>query len=195
MTIKTIYELGREFDIPDPYGKGYPDILNHCLSGLKLARTTKNWVEEKINAGTSRLEKNCREKIEKWEDSKNSIEVDFTTVRPGLSVNQTREKTTDGEILLSAVHIAQILILDRTILESISDTFIDCAADEYFWDGYGWVDSLCFRFRGEQLHFDCGYADGVNVNFAAGVARLPEVPNLSDRYLVFDGKKYKLEEV
>lgn len=174
-TIKTIYGLGKELKLKDPYGKDYPKILVHVLKELGESRPFKNWREGEINAKRNRLEKTCKEHIKRWEGEQEMIEVDFKTVRIGQSVEQTRRESKPYEILLSAVHIAQILQTDRTILEKYGDTFIDCAADEYFWDGGGWVDSLYFSWDGGRLHFNGGYADGALPGYAAGVAFLSGV--------------------
>lgn len=79
---------------------------------------------------------------------------------------------TDNLMDLGSVDVGYILLLNEARLTKY-DLCIDTTLEEYFWDGDGWVASLCWDFNGGQLHFDYGYADYADGNYATGVAMSP----------------------
>lgn len=81
---------------------------------------------------------------------------------------------------LSAVDVGWMLVINPDRLTKYEDLSIDVTLEEYFWDGRGWVHSLCFDWIDGQLHFDHRYAAVAYKHFAAGVALLSGVAGNSD---------------
>lgn len=176
MKIKTIYGLGQELNLKDPYGKNYHEVLNHVIDSMQ--RDMTNWRKGEINAKRNRLEAACRKALEVWENGQDTIEVEYKTVRKGVAVLDTRKQVEPNEVLLSAAHGLQILDTDRKLLEKYEDTWLDWAADEYFVGGSGWDCSLCSSFVG-RLDFVYRNAVSPHSDYAAVVAVRPRVTGSS----------------
>lgn len=111
----------------------------------------------------------------------------------GVSVKSVRKNAAKDEVLLGIYEIGIILLTNPDILKSYDDLWIDCAGDEYSYDGDGvFSRSPFFEFFGGRLRFGAGGVDFARVRCGA-VSVFP--PQLSIELRPLDPIESLIEQV
>lgn len=177
MAIPSILDLGTMFEVEDPLGRGYCQLLEKVLACLDKDRRGKfyNYRNGQLGPNYIRLHEEVRRRREELE---NAIPYDKGKIRflilpvsmgrhyQGYSPRNARADALElGNLPLDPVTAAFLLIAWQERLSKNSQTFIDCPGCEYNWDADGeWSYVCCFRFGDSRLGFfavDAGGAYGI----------------------------------
>jgi hypothetical protein len=83
------------------------------------------------------------------------VAAQFGLVHRGRSVRRAREVMNASEFGLGAFAVGIMLLTHPERLQHYDDLWIDCAGDEFSYDGDGRFGSApCFGFDGDEVRFD-----------------------------------------
>lgn len=95
-TIKTIYQLGKDYGLSFPYGVDYPKIVKRLLEELKNTRGIRSYLS--IDGSHIRLNYECGLGISEWEDTRETVTFNLNTdLFKGKSVSYARTSVTGAD--------------------------------------------------------------------------------------------------
>ena len=172
MAIPSILDIGAMFEVEDPLGRGYGQILEKVLACLGKERGGKfhNYRNGQLDPNYIRFHEEVRRRREELENAipheKGKIRfllvpVSMGRYYQGYSPRNARLDALElGNLPLDPVTVAFMLIAWPERLNKNQQTFIDCYGCEYSWDADGEWSRVCyFRFDGSRLEFGDGDAD------------------------------------
>jgi len=183
MVIPKLSALARIFNIADPYGSGYGQLVEKVIAVIAAIRKTYNYRAGELGENYIRLNADAKLLIEELEAADGAdflvMAINFGDWKTGLCYSPRNARwqalNINQQLPLGSVHVGCMLIADPSRLVAYENLFIDCSADEYNWGADGrWSYSVYFSFGGDELEFYARGADRAYGHCGSAVAFLGE---------------------